>query len=81
MGDTPLGSSARLSGDFERSYERERERLEGMLSTSSTWVTRTATLLTVIEHGPSGVGICHYCANGVGPLDEMLRARKTYKIL
>ena len=28
MGDTPFGSSARLSGDFERSYERERERLE-----------------------------------------------------
>ena len=32
MGDTPFGSSARLSGDFERSFERERERerLEGM---------------------------------------------------
>ena len=36
MGDTPFGSSARLSGDLERSFERERERererLEGMLS-------------------------------------------------
>ena len=33
MGDTPFGSSVRLSGDFERSYERERERerLEGIL--------------------------------------------------
>jgi hypothetical protein len=36
MGDTPFGSSARLSGDLERSSERERERerLEGMLSCS-----------------------------------------------
>lgn len=32
MGDTPFGSSARLSGDLERSFERERERLEGILS-------------------------------------------------
>ena len=34
MGDAPFGSSARLSGDFDRSFERERERLEGMLSES-----------------------------------------------
>ena len=32
MGDTPFGSSARLSGDFERSYELERERLKGMFN-------------------------------------------------
>ena len=32
MGDTPFGSSARLSGDFECSYERGRERLEGMFN-------------------------------------------------
>ena len=31
MGDTPLGSSAPLSGDFERSYERERDCLEGIV--------------------------------------------------
>ena len=35
MGETPFGSSARLSGDLERSAiererERERERLEGI---------------------------------------------------
>ena len=30
MGDTPFGSSDRLSGDLEREFERERERLEGM---------------------------------------------------
>ena len=30
MGDTPSGSSDRLSGDLERSFERERERLEGI---------------------------------------------------
>jgi len=30
MGDTPVGSSARLSGDLERSFERERERREGI---------------------------------------------------
>lgn len=40
MGDTPFGSSARLSGDFERSFERERERerLEGMFNVVSTTV-------------------------------------------
>ena len=31
MGSTPFGSSARLSGDFERSFERERERLVGII--------------------------------------------------
>jgi len=30
MGDTPVGRSARLSGDLERSFERERERREGI---------------------------------------------------
>ena len=42
MGDTPFGSSARLSGDLERSFEweRERERLEGMLVSSMSLTCR-----------------------------------------
>ena len=36
MGETPFGSSARLSGDLERSFERERERLEGMFKLSES---------------------------------------------
>ena len=40
MGDTPFGSSARLSGDLERSFERERERLEGIFKVIlSMWLT------------------------------------------
>ena len=51
MGDTPFGSSARLSGDFERSFERERERLEGMLSESCSMWPNVELLLMVIEYG------------------------------
>lgn len=48
MGDTPLGSSARLSGDLERSFERERERLERIYY----WAVLTKRLLMVVEHRP-----------------------------
>ena len=55
MGDTPFGSSARLSGDFERSYERERERLEGMFN--------VAYYYTIVDGyltwSRTGIGNCH----------------------
>jgi hypothetical protein len=38
MGDTPSGSSARLSGDLECSFERDRDRLEGMFILGSMWL-------------------------------------------
>jgi hypothetical protein len=57
MGDTPFGSSARLSGDLERSFERERERLEGILSSQLAVVEWLSLIkkgvLMVIDGTPS----------------------------
>ena len=69
MGETPFGSSARLSGDLERSTierERERERLEGICNLVVVNVAdRSFEFRATIVDGYLnmilfGIGICHY---------------------
>lgn len=54
MGDTPFGSPVRLSGDLERSFERERERerLEGIFHLVNWIRVDQKELLMVVEHCP-----------------------------